>query len=220
MFTALARAQAQSFWEGSYNHPFVLGLQEGSLEEGVFRYYLLQDRYYLIHFSRIHDLIARQTKHSEVASLMRTLATDLEMGEGYIRQQFFQELGISQEEIEGTPIAPTAYHYVSHMYRQLVDGTPNVAFAAILPCVWLYHDIGERLLAQGSPNPLYQRWIETYAGAEGATMVQQSQELIDSVYQSCSPKEQEEMLVAFCRSAELEWLFWEMAMTHEEWPQF
>lgn len=35
-----------------------------------------------------------------------------------------------------------------HMYRQLVDGTPNTAFAGMLPCAWLYQEIGVRLIEQ------------------------------------------------------------------------
>lgn len=49
------------------------------------------------------------------------------MGELAIRETFFEELAITEEEVALTPIAPTAYHYVSHMYRQLIEGTPKTA---------------------------------------------------------------------------------------------
>ena len=45
----------------------------------------------------------------------------------------FEELAIT-EEVAATPIAPTAYHYVSHMYRQLIEGTPKTTAASMLPC--------------------------------------------------------------------------------------
>ena len=76
--------------------------------------------------------------------------------------KLFEELAITEEEVAATPIAPTAYHYVSHMYRQLIEGTPKTAAASMLPCSWLYQEIGAQLVKQHSPEPLYQRWIETY----------------------------------------------------------
>ena len=51
--------------------------------------------------------------------------------------KLFEELAITEEEVAATPIAPTAYHYVSHMYRQLIEGTPKTAAASMLPCSWL-----------------------------------------------------------------------------------
>lgn len=58
------------------------------------------------------------------------------------------------------------------MYRQLVDGTVNTAIAGMLPCAWLYHEIGLRLIDRGSSNALYQRWIETYASEEAAAQIE------------------------------------------------
>ena len=91
-------------------------------------------------------------------------AMHLAEGEISIREGFFKELNITDEEINNTPIAPTAYNYVSHMYRQLLDGSLKSAVAGLLPCAWLYQEIGVELIKTGSPTSLYQRWIETYAG--------------------------------------------------------
>ena len=41
--------------------------------------------------------------------------------------------------------APTAYAYTSHMYRAAYEGHLGDIIAAILPCYWLYYEIGERL---------------------------------------------------------------------------
>ena len=51
-FTEIARSQTRPFWEGSFNHPFILQLQDGTLPIENFRYYLIQDAYYLRLFMR------------------------------------------------------------------------------------------------------------------------------------------------------------------------
>lgn len=53
LFTELAREKSSIFWERSFEHPFIQELVSGELAPEVFRYYLLQDRYYLEHFSKL-----------------------------------------------------------------------------------------------------------------------------------------------------------------------
>jgi len=216
-FTTIARQETASFWEGSFEHPFITALAAGNLDSEIFRYYLLQDRYYLEHFSKLYNLIAEQTNDRKVQEQLQENAENLRLGEMAIREEFFSELKISDREILNTPIAPTAYHYVSHMYRQLIDGTPNTAFAGMLPCAWLYQEIGVRLIEAGSPNPLYQRWIETYAGEAAVEGIEKECALLDRLYQESPRQEQQQMIESFVISSKMEYDFWEMAVTLEKW---
>ncbi|TKV24999.1 thiaminase II, partial [Citrobacter sp. TBCS-11] len=83
--------------------------------------YLLQDRYYLEHFSKLYLYIAEKTEDKMIREHLKLNAEELKEGEIFIREGFFRDLDITEQEISETAIAPTAYHYVSHMYRQLVD---------------------------------------------------------------------------------------------------
>ncbi|MDT2703181.1 thiaminase II [Enterococcus dongliensis] len=217
MFTELARKKAAKYWEKSFEHPFVQPLARGDLAPEIFRYYLLQDRYYLEHFSKLYGYIAKQTIDKEVQAHLQKNAENLKQGELAIREEFFSKLAISEAEILTTPIAPTAYHYVSHMYRQLIEGTPNTAFAGMLPCAWLYQEIGERLITVGSPDPVYQCWIETYAGETAVEGIKKERVLLDRLYEESTEKEQQQMIEAFVISSKLEYAFWGMAMTLEKW---
>ena len=44
----------QEIWEGYYRHPFVQGIQNGTLDRNKFRYYILQDYLYLGSEARIN----------------------------------------------------------------------------------------------------------------------------------------------------------------------
>ena len=103
-------------------------------------------------------------------------------GELFIRQQFFKELEISDQEMEQHPIAPTCYHYISHIYRQFAEPNLGIAFASLLPCPWLYHDIGKSLNLKPSPNPLYQQWIETYITDELEQQIREEEALVNQLY--------------------------------------
>ncbi len=217
LFTELAREKSSIFWERSFEHPFIQELVSGELAPEVFRYYLLQDRYYLEHFSKLYFLIAEKSDSEEIQAHLRLNAEELKNGEIFVREGFFKELEIGEQEILETSVAPTAYHYVSHMYRQLIDGTVNSAIAGMLPCAWLYHEIGLRLIEVGSPNPLYQKWIETYASEEATVQIVKECDIINRLYQESDEQEQEQMLEAFLISSKMEADFWEMALVLEKW---
>ena len=216
-FTEKAMEVSKRYWQGSFEHPFVTGLQDGTLGDSIFRYYLLQDRYYLEHFSKLYQIISDASDDAEVKELMRRNSQHLAEGEQLIREEFFQELGIDEEEIKNTPIAPTAYNYVSHLYRQLAEKNVVVACAGMLPCPWLYQAIGEQLIKQGSPHEMYQRWIMTYAGEDSKEAVQYECGVIERLYEEATDETKEEMIEAFYRSCQFEYLFWEMAYIHETW---
>jgi len=65
-FTEQAKEQAQASWQGSFQHPFITELHEGTLSPTIFRYYLIQDHYYLKHFSQLYRLIAATTSIEKI----------------------------------------------------------------------------------------------------------------------------------------------------------
>ena len=79
LFTELAREKSSIFWERSFEHPFIQGLVSGELAPEVFRYYLLQDRYYLEHFSKLYFLIAKKSASEEIQAHLRLNAEELKM---------------------------------------------------------------------------------------------------------------------------------------------
>ena len=49
----------------------------GELAPEVFRYYLLQDRYYLEHFSKLYFLIAKKSASEEIQAHLRKISTTI-----------------------------------------------------------------------------------------------------------------------------------------------
>ena len=218
-FTTEARAAANVLWEKSMRHPFIQDMQAGTLAPEVFRYYLLQDRYYLEQFASIHQKAAALAEQEEEKQLFLAGVTGLEEAEIAIREGFFYELGITDEEIRAAPIAPTTYHYTTHMYSELSSGSTARTAAALLPCYWLYQEMGEHLVESGSSHPLYQRWIETYDSPEYKEAVTRQRELTDRLAQSATAEERQAMLQGFLVSSYQEWKFWEMAYVQEGWEE-
>ena len=76
-FTDIAMELSKEAWQASFHHPFVLQLQEGNLDPAIFRYYLIQDAYYLKAFSEAYHLLADKTLNEEMRRLLNQNAQSL-----------------------------------------------------------------------------------------------------------------------------------------------
>jgi thiaminase/transcriptional activator TenA len=89
---------------------------------------------------------------------------------------------------------------------------------AVLPCYWIYWEVGKALLERGSLTPRYQRWIETYGGEEFGVLVEAVLDLTDEVCEELNPAQKARVKEAFVTTSRYEWMFWEAAWKLEEWP--
>lgn len=216
-FTQSLHELARESWTKSKQHPFVQELVTGELPIEVFRFYLIQDAYYLKHFAHAHQEVMERSNNQRIITSQRFCKEGLEESELAIREGFFKELAISEEEVLDTPIAPTAYNYTSHIYRQFVNGTIPTTLAALLPCYWLYYEIGVEFSTKSSPVKIYQEFLETYDSEDFKEVLDELIQLIDELAADCSEKEREKMAEAFLLSSDFELNFWEMAYTQETW---
>ncbi len=214
MFTDLAHTATQASWDASKRHPFIQQLQAGTLPRETFRYYLIQDHYYLQEFGKLHDLAADQSDDPRVIDQLRAGAEHLRQGEIAVRQTFFDRLDITPAEVAKTPVAPTGYAYTSHLYRSLMTAGPAGAVAGLLPCYWLYAEIGQALAGTGSPVPIYQSWIDTYNAADYTDSMTDQLALANYV---STPDNTDQLLAIFEKSSWYELQFWQMALDHEDW---
>ena len=89
--------------------------------------------------------------------------------------------------------------------------------AAMLPCYWLYADIG---LKYGDAEPeekIYQNWLNTYASSWFQESTQEMIDLLDDLVENASAAEKEKIKEQFIIAKEYELAFWEMSYTFEKW---
>jgi thiaminase/transcriptional activator TenA len=199
-------------------HPFICGLTEGSLDRQAFQFYVVQDAHYLRGFARALSITAaRAPAEDEILMFCRHAAGALEV-ERALHQTFFREFGLSDEHVASTTLAPTTLAYSNHLLTVASSDSFAEAVAALLPCYWIYWEVGKTLLATGSPDPFYQRWIDTYASDEFATVVSDVLALTNRIGGEVGTVERERMRQHFQTSSRYEWMFWEMGYRQEPWP--
>lgn len=217
-FCENVRQETDYFWEASFTHPFVQGIADGTLPLEKFKYYMLQDAYYLKHYTKLLALLAAKASNDEDIKYFLKSAELIHTAELELHETTFKVLQVSELELSEFHPAPAAYNYVSHMYNALHNGTIAEAFSAILPCPWLYQEIGERLKDAKPQIPLYKQWIEFYASDEMKASIQLQKEMLNRFVKE-EPAKEQLFIKHFEKSCYYEWMFWEMSWTMQDWKQ-
>ncbi len=199
-------------------HPFVTGLTDGSLPRPSFQFYAVQDALYLREFARALSIAAARAPRDEWIIMFNEHAAGALKVERALHEGFFKEFGLGPEEVASTPLAPTNLAYTSYLLAVAHAAPFHEAVAALLPCYWIYWEVGKALEQRGSSDPLYARWIGTYASREFGAIVQAVLDCVDVLAAPLGPAELEAMKRHFTTTSRYEWMFWDMGFRREAWP--
>lgn len=216
-FAQELRQKADPIWEASFQHPFIQELREGTLSEEKMKHYVLQDGYYLSHFARVQSLAGAKAEDFITVNRMASHAQGSYEAEMAMHQKFTTMLQITGAEQDAFEAAPTAHAYTSHLYRAAHFGSTGVIIAALLPCYWLYYEIGERLQGAEPNHPVYEEWIAAYGGDWFKELVDEQIGRLNAYAVYASAAERKMMEEYFMISSRYELGFWEMAYTLETW---
>ena len=223
--SAMQNAFTDSLWssiEPIYaeilRHPFIAGLTDGSLPRERFEFYAVQDALYLREFARALAIAAARAPKDDWIIMLTEHATGALRVERSLHEGFFREFGLTPEAVALTPLAPTNLAY-THYLLAVAYGAPfHEALAALLPCYWIYWEVGKALTRAGSPNALYARWIETYGSEEFGTIVNAVLAATNAVASRVGDAERTAMGRHFRTTSRYEWMFWDMGYRGEQWP--
>jgi thiaminase/transcriptional activator TenA len=198
--------------------PFNAELAAGNLSAESFRHYIIQDAHYLEGFARALALASAKADTADQIVQFAAAAQTAIMVERALHADYFRKFGITPEDFAAAQPTPVCDHYVSYLLRVAALDPFPVVLAALLPCFWIYLEVGKDIHGRAAkPNP-YQAWIDTYAGEEFATAVQAVVATTDAVATGASERMRQSMHAAFTRATQLEWMFWDSAYRLARWP--
>lgn len=179
---------------------------------------MIQDALYLRDYARALTAVASRAPTARAMRMFATHAAQANAVELELHGTLLRELGISREMLLRAEPAPANLAYTSYLLATVRGGSYAEGVGAVLPCYWIYAAVGKALLASGSPNPRYQRWIETYGGDEYGTVVADAIAELDRVSHGLSDDERARVGRHFRTTSRYEWMFWQMGWVRESWP--
>jgi thiaminase/transcriptional activator TenA len=208
----------ETIYASILRHPFLRGLTDGSLPRESFQFYTVQDALYLREFARALSIAAARAPEDDWIIMFNEHAAGALRVERALHESFFREFGLSPEDVAATPLAPTNLAYTSYLLTVAYAAPFHEAITALLPCYWIYWEVGKALERAGSPDPLYKRWIGTYASKEFGSLVRAVLDANDKTASRLQRAELDMMRRHFIVTSRYEWMFWEMGYRRETWP--
>lgn len=213
-WTEKAWADIAPIYSKILNLPFNIELSNGSLDEEKFLFYLAQDAYYLLEFGRALSAISSRTNQAELILAFAEFSTGAIVAERSLHESFFVEFGLPTE----IKPSPSTLLYTNYILNLAFCGSVEVAIASVLPCFWVYKQVGNSIYSQqnGSENP-YKKWIDMYSGKDFGEAVDRIITIADKFAQEANAQTKQKMLDAFIMATKLEWMFWDSAYQLETW---
>jgi thiaminase (transcriptional activator TenA) len=197
--------------------PFNRELAAGTLSRERFTFYLLQDAHYLTYFARALAATAARAPDNDALIQFAGSAREAVVVERALHEGFFRQYGISAAAAAAEP-SPTCAHYAHYLLATAYNAPYEVSVAALLPCFWIYWEVGKHLHESAAADNPYQAWIDTYADEAFAEGVNKVIVIGDRMAAAAGPTVRDQMVRAFVRASQLEWMFWDSAYRLERWP--
>ena len=204
--TAELWAATGDLWEEIIELPFIRGLREGTLLDADFTFYLAQDAAYLNGYARALTRLSSQAPDelSQLAwaqAAVDTIAVEKELHDSWLSDRAPTASGASAVTMGYTNFLIATTHTDSYA----------VGAAAVLPCSWLYAEIGLQLAKHNHPQHPYRAWLETYVGEEFLESTRAFLQITEQALEAATPAERQRARNAYLAAAVYEREFFDQA---------
>ncbi len=204
----------KEIWDSYYEHPFVKGIENGSLDREKFRYYIIQDFLYLEDYAKAFAIGIAKAKSIETLQMFSSYIALLTGKEMSIHNGYMGKFRVSREELDATSRSLDSLSYTSYMLRVAYEEGEAEILTAILSCAYSYELIAKNML-KNDPNCLkddfYGEWIEGYASeayAEGNFLLIDT---LNRLTENYTDRQIEHLKEIFIASSKYEYRFWELS---------
>jgi thiaminase (transcriptional activator TenA) len=204
--------------EAIHKLPFNIELAAASLGRERFQAYIIQDAIYLGQFSRALAITAAKAPDTATMQSFAQSALGAIAVEQALHGRYLRDFGVDPAGIPDTEPSPDCLAYTNYLLAAAYHEPWEVLVAAVLPCFWLYWDVGCAIARTAVPQNPYQAWINTYADERFGETVRTVIATSDRAAEATTAAIRAKMLAAFVRACQYEWLFWDGAYRQRGWP--
>lgn len=206
-------AATKEIWESYNNHPFVMGIQNGTLDKEKFRYYIMQDFLYLKDYAKTFAIGVAKAKSAETAALFAKYIAVMD-GELDIHSGYMGRFHITQEEIDSMKPSIDNLSYTSYMLRVAYEESEAEILTAILSCAYSYEAIAKKIVANAPDSVndcFYGDWIKGYASEDYTTGNTVLLNTLDILTEHYTETQISHLIDIFITCSRYELAFWQMS---------
>ena len=198
--------------------PFNQELASGTLKRETFQFYIVQDALYLDQYARALAMAGARGPDGETLRAFGHYAIEAIAVEQALHERYLREFGVDPASVATAEPSPDCLGYTSFLMATAYHEPWEILVASLLPCFWLYWDVGTAIARTAAADNHYRAWIDTYADDAFGGAVRAVIASTDKAASAASDTVRARMATAFIRSCQYEWLFWDGAWRQRSWP--
>lgn len=205
--------QVEALWDQASKKEFLIKMADGTMDGDRYKWYMLQDYYYLLDYKKILERLLELSDDSEVDSFLK-LAVDVTMFEiDNVHLPAMKKLGITEEDIKTVGKNRVITDYIN-FYNETIDNTGLLGgFTALLQCCWNYAYLGKTLYdnyGEKIERSQYKFWFDAYTSKEYVDTNETWKGIEDRITTGIDDKTKETLCNIFKTCAEFENKFWDV----------
>ncbi|GGN99231.1 TenA family protein [Haloarcula pellucida] len=211
-FTEWLRAQAGPSWDAATDHRFTRELHADTLDDAVFRRYLVQDYAFLETLvgtfgHSVGDAPSMAAK-SRLVDFLGTLTDD----ENDYFERSFDALGVPESTYEDPALTETTAAFRDLLLRASREGGYAETLAVLVPAEWVYLAWATAEGDADRPERFYlAEWVDLHAVPAFESFVEWLRTELDRAGAAASERRQARLADLFCRTVDLEVAFFDAA---------
>jgi thiaminase len=202
----------RDLWAAMADHPFVLGLADGTLPGSALQAWVQQDRIFVVEERRVVAALRAHGLPSRLDELLADLDRSL-MLEADAFTRTAAEHGVAPE-VEPWPVC---LGYSSYLCCAAYDGALE-GLTALYAAERAYLDTWTAVAQRSPGDSAYHAWIQNWSGEAFRGFVSALGRDLDQLVGVPSPALTGRLGVLFARAARFELAFWEMCWSGQAWP--
>ena len=215
-FTDWLRARSGESWDAATTHRFVRELHADTVDDAVFRRYLLQDYAFLETLVGVFGYAVGDAPTMAARSRLIDFLGTLTGDENDYFERSFAALDVPERESADPALTETTAAFRDLLLRAAREGGYAETLAVLVPAEWVYLDwaTGEAASAGSDDGPdrfYLDEWVELHATAEFETFVGWLRRELDRAGAAASDRRQARLAASFSRTVDLEVAFFEAA---------
>lgn len=199
---------AAKVWPDTLHLDYIQSLRSGELRRDDFEFYLLQDAHYLQEYSRALANLSVKARTPEDQVWWAQSAVVAIEAESELHHTWFKDHDL---DFAGSDASPVTAAYTNFLKSQVAIEEYVVGAAAVLPCFWLYAEVGLHLAEANHPDHPYNAWLSVYGGEDFAESVRTAIATVERALAAATPEVRKRAAEAFMYACYYELEFFDQA---------
>lgn len=209
-FTNWLRERSEPAWTNATRHQFVQELGDDTLDDEVFRRYLIQDYAYLKTGASAAGYAVAQAPTMDAKARFTEQLTVLTGGENDYFQRAFDALGVPETNRTDPSLTPVTETFCDFRIRAALEGGYVETVTVTLAGEWIYLDWATHVAERSLSRFYLKEWVELHTTPDFEEYVSWLRDQLNEYGPTVSARRQDRIDELFQRTVDLEVAFFDV----------